>query len=282
MTFASSSSHRTAVVAAERTPLELDESAVIEYWDERSTTYSCAVCEEIEGDLYHEWDQILRQRTADVRGVAARQERIPRVLDLGCGPGFFEILFARMDCAVDAVDVSAGMIEQARRNNAQAGTLDRVRFHEGDVSRLPFQDDQFDIVVLRNVTWLMRDPLAAYEEWRRVLIPGGKLLVFDANWYRYLASPAANAQRIIDEASSFVSRSDVNGSASDDQEMRCEQIALSLPFTYIDRPQWDVAALEQLGFVGTLVDDQVWKRVWTEGEQSFYGSSPLFMVEATK
>lgn len=282
MTLASSSSHRTAVVAPECAPLEFSESTVIEYWDERSTTYSCAVCEEIEGDQYHEWDQILRQRTADVRGIAARQERIPRVLDLGCGPGFFEILFARMDCAVDAVDVSAGMIDQARRNNAQAGTLDRVRFHEGDVSRLPFQDDQFDIVVLRNVTWLMRDPLAAYEEWRRVLIPGGKLLVFDANWYRYLASPAVNAQRIIDEASAFVSRSDVNGSASDDQEKRCEQIALSLPFTYIDRPQWDVAALEQLGFVDTLVDDQVWKRVWTEGEQLLYGSSPLFMVEVTK
>ena len=95
--------------------------------------------------------------------ASLRSNNIPMFFDLGCGPGFLEILFARMDCAVDAVDVSAGMIEQARRNNAQAGTLDRVRFHEGDVSRLPFQDDQFDIVVLRNVTWLMRDPLAAYE-----------------------------------------------------------------------------------------------------------------------
>ena len=44
----------------------------------------------------------------------------------------------------------------------------------------------FDVVISRNLTWNLKDPKRAYEEWCRVLKPGGKLLNFDANWYGYL------------------------------------------------------------------------------------------------
>ena len=42
------------------------------------------------------------------------------------------------------------------------------------------------MIVTRNLTWNLPHPEKAYGEWCRVLKPGGLLLNFDANWYRYL------------------------------------------------------------------------------------------------
>lgn len=260
----------------------VDDAAIVDYWDVRSASYSCSVCEELAGERYRDWRQVLEESTAASRAAAQQRGQYPRVLDLGCGPGFFGILFARMGCQVDAVDSSAGMLEQARRNNQAAGTAAQVRFHQADVSRLPFEDASFDVVALRNVTWLMRDPAAAYREWQRVLVPGGTLVVFDANWYRYLDDAAIDAQRIVDQADVAVLNQDERGLATKEQESRCEDIALSLPFTYIDRPAWDVSLLRQLDFARVSADEQVWRRVWTPGEQVFYGSSPLFLITAQK
>lgn len=262
--------------------LTLAHTDIVTYWNERAGGYSCCVCEELAGDRYGEWERILADRTAAVRAGAKRAGRTARALDLGCGPGFFSILLARLGCAVDAVDASANMLEQASTNVARAGASAAVSFYEGDVARLPFATGSFDIVALRNVTWLMRDPIAAYREWGRVLVPGGKLLVFDANWYRYLVDPATEAQRVVDEAAAHAARSDVNGFATDDQEARCERMALSLPFTYLERPGWDVDALVRLGFSDVSADETIYKTVWSESEQEIYGSSPLFLVEATR
>lgn len=256
------------------------ERQIVDYWNARAGSYSCSVREELGGPQHEAWRNVLERRSAPAREAALRAGRVPRALDLGCGPGFFSILLADMGCVVDAVDASAGMLDQARRNNEAAGTIDSVSFHEGDVASLPFDDASFDVVALRNVTWLMRDPQAAYCEWQRVLAPGGVLLVFDANWYRYLDDPAVDAQRIVDQARGAVSGLDASGFATKDQELRCEQLALGLPFTYIDRPAWDLRALGRLGFADVRVDEGIWRSVWTKGEQGYYGSSPLFLVEA--
>lgn len=270
---------RSQAGAAPSTPTD---EQIVGYWNARSGSYSCSVCEELGGLQHEAWRSVLERHSADARAAAQRAGRAPRVLDLGCGPGFFSILFARMGCAVDAVDSSTGMLEQARRNNEAAGTVGAVSFHEGDIERLPFDDGSFDVVALRNVTWLMRDPRAAYREWRRVLAPGGALLVFDANWYRYLDDPAIDAQRIIDQACGAVPGLSEEGFATKAQEARCEQLALGLPLTYIDRPAWDVRTLRDLGFSDVRTDKGIWRSVWTEGEREFYGSSPLFLVEARR
>lgn len=272
----------SAVAEAFTMPAAPTDEQIVGYWNARSDSYSCSVCEELGGPQHEAWRQVLQQHSAEAREAALRAGRAPRVLDLGCGPGFFSILFAQMGCAVDAVDSSAGMLAQARRNNQAAGTIGSVAFHEGDIERLPFADASFDVVALRNVTWLMRDPRAAYREWRRVLVPGGALLVFDANWYRYLDDPALDAQRVIDQACGAVPGLEADGQATKAQEARCEQLALGLPFTYIDRPAWDVRTLYDLGFSDVRTDEGIWRSVWTEGEQGFYGSSPLFLVKARR
>ena len=253
-----------------------------DYWDQRAVGYSAGVRKELESRHYADWVDVLARSSSDIRKRAADADRVPRALDLGCGPGFFSIILARLGCKVDAVDSSASMLEEACANNRVAGTGEYVSLHESDVEKLPFEDGSFDLVVSRNVKWLLRDPKAAYVEWGRVLAPGGKLVVFDANWYRYLVNPVIDAQRIIDEESADFPRLDVNGNASSEQESRCEQIALSLPLTSALRPEWDISVLRNLGYRDVCTDEQVWKRVWSDEEAFFYGTSPLFLVEATK
>ena len=258
------------------------EDEIGRYWDERATSYSNGVRGELGDARSDAWRRALG-RVSDAPIVAATATgRTARALDLGCGPGFFSILFAQMGCQVDAVDASAEMLAQARANVKALGFEQGVTLHQGDVTTLPFDDDSFDIVASRNLMWLMRDPLAAYAEWIRVLRPGGKLVVFDANWYRYLVDPALDAERHRDQEGSEVKEWDEDARATADEERRCELIAQKLPLTSVMRPAWDLAVLPQLGASQVLADEDVWRELWTESESQFYATSPLFLVEATK
>ena len=48
-----------------------------------------------------------------------------------------------------------------------------------DAQNLDFEDDTFDLIVTRNVTWVMEQPTKACSEWIRVLQPGGRMINFD-------------------------------------------------------------------------------------------------------
>ena len=62
-----------------------------------------------------------------------------------------------------------------RRPSANAA----VRFEEADAEALPFAPASFDLVVSRHLLWTLPHPEAAIDEWRRVLRPGGRLVVVD-------------------------------------------------------------------------------------------------------
>ena len=49
-----------------------------------------------------------------------------------------------------------------------------------DAQKLDFEDNTFDVVISRNLTWNLEHPDVAYREWVRVLKVGGRLLNFDA------------------------------------------------------------------------------------------------------
>lgn len=250
------------------------------YWDGRSVTYSNGVKDELGDFHFKAWSDALArmlsddERPTDLTGL--------RVLDLGCGPGFFEVVLSRLGCLVDAVDGSARMIDQARENTIKDGVPELVEFHHCDMSDLPFPAFSYDAVVSRNVTWLMRDPVAAYAEWNRVLKPGGKLLVFDANWYSYLVDEGLDRKRLEDQEDASILEWSDESFATDEQERKCESMALRLPLTYEKRPGWDISTLPSLGFRNVKADERFSALVWNEGEQSFYATSPLFSIEAVK
>ena len=257
-------------------------STILAYWDERARTYSNGVRGELSDGRHCAWQRALGRAASGSIVAASMERRTARALDLGCGPGFFTVLLAEEGCEVDAVDMSSEMLDRARANAAAEVPEARVSFHQCDASNLPFQDESFDIVVSRNLTWLMRDPEGAYADWLRVLRPGGKLVVFDANWYRYLIDEQVDSARRSDQERTMLECYDADSVATNAQELRCEKIALELPLTSIMRPQWDVAVLERFGASWVSADEDVWMDIWTESEQAFYASSPLFMIEALK
>ena len=252
------------------------------YWNKRAKSYSNGVVGELSDNRLSAWDRVIARETEGLFAQAASEGRTPRVLDLGCGPGFFSVLFANRGCRVDAVDASCNMIERARANVSEFSSPESVTFHCLDVTSLPFENNPFDLAISRNLTWLMREPEAAYAEWMRVLRPGGKLLVFDANWYRYLVDPAINAARLADQVGNTLDGWDIEAHATSDEEKRCEAMAAQLPLTPVLRPAWDIVTLESLGASSVSANESIWEELWTENEKSFYGSSPMFMVKAVK
>lgn len=99
-----------------------------------------------------------------------------QVLELGVGTGK-NIGYYPRDREVVALDLSEGMLARARRKAARRGIA--VRFELGDVQALPFQNATFEVVVATFLFCSVPDPVRGLVEARRVLKPGGRLLLIE-------------------------------------------------------------------------------------------------------
>ncbi len=101
------------------------------------------------------------------------------VLDIGTGPGvlLMEIARRRPDLRLTGLDLSADMVVAAERNLEPFGA--RATVCVGDVTRLPFPDRSFDMIVSSLSLHHWDNPEAAVPELARVLRPGGQLCIYD-------------------------------------------------------------------------------------------------------
>lgn len=99
-----------------------------------------------------------------------------RVLDAGTGAGFTALAFATRAAHVTGVDVSEGMLAEATRN---AGGRANVDFRVAPAESLPFPDGAFDLVTCRMAAHHFDSVPAFLCESRRVLAPGGRLVIAD-------------------------------------------------------------------------------------------------------
>jgi SAM-dependent methyltransferase len=97
-------------------------------------------------------------------------DRRPRILDVGCGTGANLILLSKYGDA-DGVDISEDALAFCRERG-----LDKVTLGAGE--ELPYEDNTFDLVTALDVVEHMDDDLAGLTEMRRVLRPGGRVLLF--------------------------------------------------------------------------------------------------------
>ena len=114
-----------------------------------------------------------------LRGVAGPAPLA--ILDVGTGTGFLALLLAELGHDCKAIDLAPGMIEQARELARQRGV--NVRFEVGDAESLAEADAAYDLVISRNLLWTLPDPRRALLDWRRVLKPGGRLVLIDGDWF---------------------------------------------------------------------------------------------------
>lgn len=102
-----------------------------------------------------------------------------RILDVGCGGGRTVAKLAALAPAgrVAGIDYSRESVAVAMRENAGAIAAGRVEIREATVSKLPFPDDEFDLVTAVETQYYWPDIAADMREIRRVLKPGGRLIV---------------------------------------------------------------------------------------------------------
>jgi len=141
--------------------------------------------------LYHDWEagtydekwsisfderciSYARDRFAHVAGTDGWPYR--KSLELGCGTGFFtlNLKLAGVIAEGHVTDLSPGMVEVAKRNARGLGF--EVEGRVADAERLPYDDDEFDIVVGHAVLHHIPDLEQSFREILRVLKPGGRFV----------------------------------------------------------------------------------------------------------
>lgn len=241
------------------------------YWNDRADGYSKVNQEELGSEQKEKWKQLLLEQ------LPQKEKEEIKILDIGTGPGFFAILLAEEGYQVTAVDYTEQMLQEAKRNAADLA--DKIDFQRMDAQNLEFQEETFDCIVTRNVTWNLEHPKRAYREWQRVLKKGGKILNFDANWYAYLYDEELKMGYEQDRQRAKEEQVEDYYEGTDIAWM--EDIARRVPLSPRKRPQWDLNILNSMGF-DCWADETIGERVLSEAEKINYQSTPIFMIQAAK
>ena len=131
-------------------------------------------------EIMYRTRDVLRRRRLVREALAARAGE--RVLDLGCGPGFYTAeLLAEVGThgTVVGVDTSAPMLEAAA---SRCEGLGGASFLQGSATALDLEDSSFDRALCVQVLEHVGNVPAALAELHRVLRPGGRVLIWDVDW----------------------------------------------------------------------------------------------------
>lgn len=233
---------------------------IVNYWEKRSDSFLVQKRQELHSAMAERWMK-------EIRGQLPEGKKL-RILDVGCGAGFFSILLAKEGHQVTGIDLTLDMIKNARLLAEEEKVS--CEFQVMDAENPEFQEETFDVVISRNLTWTLPHVQHAYQEWIRVLKKGGILLNFDANYgitdFSNVADlPENHAHNIL----------------GDDMMRECEEIKRQLPISSYSRPAWDLETLGALELKEFKLDLGISSRIYLE-KDAFYNPTPLFMLRTTK
>ena len=143
--------------------------------------YREALGQRIDGDQLAARDRFF---AALHEGIFAWLDIMPgtAALDAGCGAGGCTVLLARdvgEGGSVAALDIAPALLETTRAHVEATPYASRVAYYESDITAVPFDDATFDLVWCSRVIHDLPDPLAGLRELRRVLKPGGRLVMLE-------------------------------------------------------------------------------------------------------
>jgi len=223
------------------------------YWDERSEDFSKARRLELNGENAVAWKIIFKKNLPAGK---------LKVLDVGTGAGFFAAILSKLGHEVTGIDMSTKMLGEAEKNLRELNLS--AEFKNMNAQALDFDDETFDAVVTRNLTWTLPDVKAAYREWFRVLKVGGVLMNFDSDYGDK------------DFTSDVYTEVEVTG----DMLIECTSIKNAMQISGHRRPSWDVGFLEGLNFAVKFDEDIA--PVVHKDIRCDYDELPLFAIHAVK
>lgn len=107
------------------------------------------------------------------------------ILDAGGGTGRWSLRMAKKGCRVILLDVSERMLNVAKEKVMREGLQHRITIEKGDIRKLKYRDETFDMVLCEHTLFLLDEPDIAIKEFARVLKKGAPLIVSAQNRYVY-------------------------------------------------------------------------------------------------
>jgi 2-polyprenyl-3-methyl-5-hydroxy-6-metoxy-1,4-benzoquinol methylase len=154
---------------------------------------------EAQGDFNRPWlvGSFAGEYLPQVPDVHAKLQAGARVADVACGVGWAAIAIARGYPAVtvDGFDMDEAAIALARTNASEAGVADRVGFEAGDAAELS-RSGHYDLAVIVEAVHDMSQPVGVLASVRRLLAPGGTLIVADERVADAFHAPADDTERL--------------------------------------------------------------------------------------
>lgn len=232
------------------------------YWSKRADSFFELRHEELESYKAARWLMEIQKHIPAGKSL--------KILDIGCGSGFFEVILGREGHLVTGIDLTKEMVDGANAMMAAYG-LDskQVKAVQMDAEKLLFEDETFDLIITRNVTWTLPHPVEAYKEWKRVLKRGGLILNYDAEYAKNAHTNLYSPENLAHQG------------VSDELKDECHDIYHMLTISSLTRPDWDEKILNNLGFSSVEVDIEFGDRVYKEKDR-FYMLDRMFCIVAIK
>ncbi|AET66184.1 methylase involved in ubiquinone/menaquinone biosynthesis [Desulfosporosinus orientis DSM 765] len=200
-----------------------------------------------------------------------------QILDVESDEALLAIILAGLNHSVTAVNRSQAMLDQTRLKIQAAGKS--IDYLKAEAHALALPDESVDVIVSKNAVGLFPNPTEVYKEWFRVLKPSGKALVFDANWYLRFNNPKFQLQ--CDKYRLLAVKKGYQDTLMSVEQVN-DPVAATIPLSFKRRPLWDHRAFRHCGFQQIEVEENIYKLVLDDPEQTLYYSTPMFAICATK